>query len=204
MSCRYRASRLSGLTCPDASRGSCQTNLHSSPFGQRRYRLCRAEIAPLGAGGGAVLLELSSAREAAFLIENVEDGGVDGGETAASPVLVFERAGANSRPCCSASGQLDDLTARFEVLERVAFFDASRVGCLHVILKPGSFDKNPSFIHEIPRARHRYAGPVRARRPAGESRHCSARRVPASAPVPSGCPPRQSGSADAAPDPPSC
>jgi hypothetical protein len=41
---------------------------------------CHAETTPLGESGGAVLLENVSAGEAAFLVEMVEDGRVDGGE----------------------------------------------------------------------------------------------------------------------------
>ncbi len=42
--------------------------------------LRRAELTPLGERGGAVQLEDVSTVEVAFLIEVVEDGGVDGGE----------------------------------------------------------------------------------------------------------------------------
>jgi hypothetical protein len=39
--------------------------------------LCRAEAAPLGESSGAVLLEVGSAGETAFLVEMVRDGGAE-------------------------------------------------------------------------------------------------------------------------------
>ena len=48
--------------------------------GQRGCPLCRAKLTPLGESGGAVQLEIGSGVEAAFLIEMIEDRGVNGGE----------------------------------------------------------------------------------------------------------------------------
>src|SRR6056297_2223506 len=58
----------------------CQTNANLSRLGQGRCPLRRAEFAPLGEGGGAVLLEELSRGEAAIVVEMVRDGGMDGGE----------------------------------------------------------------------------------------------------------------------------
>ena len=55
-----------------------QTNANSSQLGQGTCPLSCAEIAPFGESGDAVLLEDLSAGEAAFLVEVVEDLGVDG------------------------------------------------------------------------------------------------------------------------------
>jgi len=60
--------------------GWCQTNANQSPLGERGCPLSRAETAPLSESGGAFGLEEGSAGEAAFLVEMVEDGGVDRGE----------------------------------------------------------------------------------------------------------------------------
>jgi len=52
----------------------------SRSFPQGRVNLSSAKTAPLGESDSAVLLENSPAAKVAFLIEVVEDRGVDGGE----------------------------------------------------------------------------------------------------------------------------
>ena len=58
----------------------CQTNANQSLLGQSHCPLSRAKTTPLGKCGGAGFLEMISAGEAAFLVEVVVDGRVDGGE----------------------------------------------------------------------------------------------------------------------------
>jgi len=58
---------------------SRQTNANQSQFARERRISGRAELTPLGKGSGAVELDDVPAGEAAFLIEGVADGGVDGG-----------------------------------------------------------------------------------------------------------------------------
>jgi len=77
--CRLRVF-LRNFNAAFLSRGCCQTNANTSQFAQTRRASGRAEIAPLGEGGGAVGLEVLSAVEGALLIEVVEDRGVDGSE----------------------------------------------------------------------------------------------------------------------------
>ena len=60
--------------------GSCQTDSNWSHQGQDGVPLRRTEIAPLSKSCGAVSLENVPAGEAAFLVEMVEDRGVDGCE----------------------------------------------------------------------------------------------------------------------------
>jgi hypothetical protein len=76
--------------------------------------LCRAELTPLSESNGAVELEIFAVLEVAFQIKVVVNRRVNSGEfpagfssaeTAASPVLVVETAGANFRFDCSASGR---------------------------------------------------------------------------------------------------
>ncbi len=60
--------------------GCWQTNANLSPFAQTRRASGRAEAAPLSECGGAGLLEEGPGGEGAFLVEVVEDRGVDGSE----------------------------------------------------------------------------------------------------------------------------
>jgi len=60
--------------------GCWQTNSNSSPLGQWHCPLCREKIAPLGESSGTVPFENIATGEAAFLVEVVRDGGVDGGD----------------------------------------------------------------------------------------------------------------------------
>ena len=57
-----------------------QTNANQSPHRRRKASLFRAETAPLVESGGTVLLEDGAGREVAFLVEEIVDRGVDGGE----------------------------------------------------------------------------------------------------------------------------
>ena len=58
----------------------CQTNANQSLVGQGYCPLCRAETAPLSESDSAIGFEMISLGKTAFLVEVVEDGGMDGGE----------------------------------------------------------------------------------------------------------------------------
>ena len=58
----------------------CKTNANQSLVWQGYCPLCGAETAPLSESGGTVGLEMISLGKTAFLVEVVEDGGVDGGK----------------------------------------------------------------------------------------------------------------------------
>ncbi len=60
--------------------GCCQTNANQSQFAPARRISGCAELTPLGKSGGAVELEVVPAVEVAFLIKEIVDGGMDGGE----------------------------------------------------------------------------------------------------------------------------
>ena len=60
--------------------GCCQTNANQCQFGRGRGLSGRAELTPLGKGCGAIDFEGVPAGEAAFLVEVIVDGRMDGGE----------------------------------------------------------------------------------------------------------------------------
>jgi Cu(I)/Ag(I) efflux system membrane protein CusA/SilA len=60
-----------------AAAGCCQTNANSSQFTSKANLLGHEETAPLSESSGTVQLEIGAGREAAFLIEMVEDRGMN-------------------------------------------------------------------------------------------------------------------------------
>ena len=75
-------SRIGVTFCPGKVRpgGWCQTNSNQSQFAPPVPASGGKKRPPLGESGGVVGLEMIPAGEAAFLVEVVVDGRVDGGE----------------------------------------------------------------------------------------------------------------------------
>ena len=73
----------------------CQANSNWSQFAAERVNLRGTKLTSLRKSGGAVELEIGPAVDAAFLVEVVEDGDVNGGEFSARllsqpPISCFE------------------------------------------------------------------------------------------------------------------
>jgi hypothetical protein len=73
-----RTSVLASKRCvAKLCRRCCQTNANSSQFTSKANLLGHEETAPLSESSGTVQLEIGAGREAAFLIEMVEDRGMN-------------------------------------------------------------------------------------------------------------------------------
>ena len=75
-----RGSADAAIVYLEVSDRYCQTNSNLSQFARRRLNLRGTKQSPLGESGGTVQFEVGTGVEVAFLIEMVENSGLDGGE----------------------------------------------------------------------------------------------------------------------------